>query len=435
MSRFGIGNMGYGQIAKQPHLSGLWLSQVFSSIGDQIYSIAIVWISIQTGGASAGFVTGAGSLSGMLFGLIGGVYADRWNKRTTMIVVDLLRAATVMALAVIGHFMPLNLWLLGAASVIVAGLGALFDPALAASLPELTQGDEKSLQAMNALMQVNHRLARTIGPLVAGWLVAVTALHHFFTVDAFTFIVSALVVFLIRGNYKWKPEQPAQKGLAGVWNDIKRGAQIVYTHEQILWAFGLYVGANIAWAAGFMVGLPLWAKALPHADVGTYGTIVAAYGVGSVSSNIVMGTVNSRRRMLFISVSQIIFAIGFAVIAVSQNMLWACFGALLAATGGPVGDVMLMIMMQTDVPRKDLGKVFSLRQCVMYMGSSLGLMLAPFIYQNSSPQVGLAFTAAAFLLLGIIGLLKFGAVESVYHSFADEQSGPTEEEVEPSLRK
>lgn len=435
MSRFGIGNMGYGQIAKQPHLSGLWLSQVFSSIGDQIYSIAIVWISIQTGGASAGFVTGAGSLSGMLFGLIGGVYADRWNKRTTMIVVDLLRAATVMGLAVIGHFMPLNLWLLGAASVIVAGLGALFDPALAASLPELTQGNEKSLQAMNALMQVNHRLARTIGPLVAGWLVAVTALHHFFTVDAFTFIVSALVVFLIRGNYKWKPEQPAQKGLAGVWNDIKRGAQIVYTHEQILWAFGLYVGANIAWAAGFMVGLPLWAKALPHADVGTYGTIVAAYGVGSVSSNIVMGTVNSRRRMLFISVSQIIFAVGFAVIAASQNMLWACFGALLAATGGPVGDVMLMIMMQTDVPRQDLGKVFSLRQCVMYLGSSLGLMMAPFIYQNSSPQFGLAFTAAAFLLLGIIGLVKFGAVESVYQPFKDEQISPTEEEVEPSLRK
>ncbi len=435
--------MGYSQIAKQPHLAGLWLSQVFSSIGDQIYSIAIVWISIQTGGASAGFVTGAGSLAGVLFGLIGGVYADRWNKRTTMVVVDILRAITVLALGVIGSFMPLNLWILGIASVIVAGLGSLFDPALAASLPELTQGNEKSLQAMNALMQVNHRLARTIGPLIAGWLVAVTALHHFFSVDALTFLVSALVVFLIRGNYKWRTAQTTEKGLRGVWTDLKRGAQIVYTQEQILWSFGLYVGANIAWAAGFMVGLPLWAKSLPHADVSTYGTIVAAYGIGSVSSNVIMGTVNSRKRMLFISVSQIIFAIGFAIISVSPNMLWACFGALLAATGGPVGDVMLMIMLQTDVPRKDLGKVFSLRQCVMYLGSCVGLMMAAFIYENSSPQTGIALTAVAFLLLGIVGLLKFGAKESVYRPFVEEEfvanetanETANEEDVEPSLRK
>lgn len=406
--------MEYRQIFKEPHLVGLWLSQVLSSIGDQLYSIAIIWIAVETGGAAAGFVTAAGTLSGLLLGVLGGVYADRWNKRTSMIAVDVLRALTVVSLGLIGHFTPLTLWHLGIASIIVNGLGALFDPALAACLPELTGASEKRLQAMNALMQVNHRFARTIGPGLAGWLVAMTALHHFFTLDAITFFVSAAAIYSIRGNYKWRSEPTihSKSGISGVWAEICRGAKLVYEHEQLFWAFAMYVVANIAWSAAFMVGLPLWAKALPHADVGTYGIIVASYGVGSVSSNIVMGTLSSRRRMFFISFSQLFFAAGFMLIAMSNNLPMACFGAMLAAVGGPAGDVMMMVMLQTDIPRQDLGKVFSLRQCVMYGGASVGLIIAPLLYELCTPQVGLSVSAITFMLLGIVGLMKFGLAEA-----------------------
>lgn len=410
--------MAYSRILKEPHLMGLWLSQVLSSVGDQLYSIAIVWIAVETGGAAAGFVTAAGAVSGLAFGLLGGVYADRWNKRSTMIAVDLLRAAIVLSLAFIGHFMPLTLWHLGIASVLVSGLGALFDPALTACLPELCRENEAKLQAMNAMMQVNHRLARTIGPGLAGWLVAVTALHHFFTLDAVTFVVSAAAIFSIRGNYRWKPEKvPDSRGLAGLWKDIRRGASIVYTHEQMLWSFAIYIMANIAWCAAFMIGMPLWAKQLPGADVGTYGLMVAAYGVGSVSANVVMGTVVTRKRMFFISISQLIFALGFTIIVFADNLPLACFGAFLSAIGGPAGDVLMMVMLQTDVPRQDLGKVFSLRQCVMYLGGALGLALAPLLYSRVSPNMGIAVSAFAFFVTGIVGLIKFGLVDSPHRPF------------------
>lgn len=413
--------MKYQAVLKQPHLIGLWLSQIFSAIGDQLYSIAIIWIAVQTGGAAAGFVTAAGAISGLCLGLVGGVYADRWNRRTTMIAVDILRAATVLALGLIGHFTPLTLWHLGIASVIVSGLGSLFDPALAASLPALTEKDESSLQAMNALMQVNHRFARTIGPGLAGWLVAVTALHHFFTLDAFTFLVSAAAVFAIGGDFKWQPERrhTGVSGIAGIWHDICRGGSLVYQHEQLFWAFAMYVVANIAWSAGFMVGFPLWAKQLPGADVGTYAILVASYGVGSVSSNLVMGTVTSRRRMFFISISQIIFGIGFLIVAFAPNLPVACIGSCLAAIGGPTGDLMMMVMLQTDMPREDLGKVFSLRQFVMYLGGSIGLILAPALFQSLSPQLGLTVSAVIFALLGLVGLMKFGLCESPYHPFEE----------------
>lgn len=124
--------MEYLRIFQQAHLLRLWLSQVFSAVGDQLCSIAVIWISVQNGGASAGFVAAAGSLAGLALGLIGGVYADRWNRRTTMIAVDFLRAAVVFVLASIGNYIPLTLWHLGIAAVLVSALGSLFEPALQA---------------------------------------------------------------------------------------------------------------------------------------------------------------------------------------------------------------------------------------------------------------------------------------------------------------
>ena len=419
--------MAYTEILKQPHLVRLWLSQILSSVGDQLYSIAAIWIAIKMGGANAGYVAAAGSITGTCLGLIGGVYADRWDRRKTMIAVDLLRAATVISLAVIGSIMPLTLWQLGLSAMVIAGLGALFDPSLQACLPELTENEER-LQAMNAMMQVNHRFARTLGPGAAGWLVSVIAVHHFFFLDGLTYIVSAIAIFSISKKYNWKPiasTEASQAGLSGIWEDICKGARTVKQHEELFWSFGIYIFANFAWSVGYTIGFPLWTKQFLHADVGTYGAIVAAYGVGSVLSNIVMGAIKTRRRMLFISGSNIVFFVGFMILAYAPNLPIACFGAALAATGGPLADIVLLVMMQTDMPRDVLGKVFSLRYFVMFFGSAMGLLLAPALYNSVGAQMGIVVSAVIFGLSGLAGIVKFGFKESTYkpHQTNDEAAG------------
>jgi MFS transporter, DHA3 family, macrolide efflux protein len=423
--------MAYERIFRQPHLLGLWLSQVFSAIGDQLYTIAILWIAVQTGGAAAGFVAGAGSIAGLCLGLFGGVYADRWNRRTTMIAADLLRAFSVLALAAIGSFRPLTLFDLGLASVVVSGLGTLFEPAMIASLPELTGGSERSLQAMNALMQVNQRFARTVGPAISGWLAAVTSIHYFFTLDALTFLVSAAAIFSIGRRFNWHAErrEHVAAGLSGIWQDICRGGSLINRHEQLRFAFGMYIVANMAWSSAFMVGLPLWARQLPCADVGTYGVLVASYGVGSVATNIIMGMVRSRRRMFFISLSQIFFALGFMLVACAHSLPLACAGVMLSAIGGPTGDLMMMVMLQSDMPREDLGKIYSARQFISYLGSSLGLFMAPALFHFAGVQTGIAVSALAFALLGVVGFMKFGLSESSSPLCAGNDRADTREKI------
>ncbi|MGA7669501.1 MAG: MFS transporter, partial [Nitrolancea sp.] len=151
--------MAFLRALRQRHLAILWLSQVLSAIGDNFYAIAIVWMAVNVAGSGAGLVVAAQSLAGLVFGLLGGVYADRWNRRTTMIVVDVIRAAAVGMLPILSMLGRLQLWHMAAAGVVIGGLGALFDPALQASLPALS-GDVQVLQAANGLMDMTRRLAR-----------------------------------------------------------------------------------------------------------------------------------------------------------------------------------------------------------------------------------------------------------------------------------
>ena len=391
----------------------LWLSQVFSAVGDSLCMIAITWLSVKTAGPAAGFVSGAGSVAGMCLGLVAGVYADRWNRRTTMVAVDVLRAMTVLSLVLINHYTPLTLWHFGVAAIIVASLNSLFDPSLQASLPELT-GSEDKLQAMNSLMQINHRLARILGPALAGCLVLVVPIIHFFTVDAISFLVSAIAILSISKTFKWKHEaaETSKAGLSGVLEDIRKGTILVIQHQQLLWSLSMYIVCCFAWSAGFVVGFPLLALQMPHSDISTYATLVTAYGIGSVTTYILIGAFPTRRRMLRVSISNIIFFVGFTIVALAPNLFVACLGAALSAVGGPIGDITILVMMQTDMPRKDLGKVYSLYLFVVSLGSAIGLLLSPLLFSSLGAKNGILFCAITFGIGGLIGLLKFGFKEA-----------------------
>src|SRR5579883_2481097 len=198
--------MGFLRMLRRRHLAVLWLSQVLSAVGDNLYAIAVVWTAVQVAGSGAGLVVAAQSLAGLVFGLLGGVFADRWDRRLTMTLVDLLRAAAVATLPLLAWIGALRLWQMALVAVVIGGLGALFDPALQASLPALT-GDMATLQATNGLMDITRRLARALGPSLVGVLVALLPVPQFFTLDAVSFLISAGAVYSLGRRYNWRPRR------------------------------------------------------------------------------------------------------------------------------------------------------------------------------------------------------------------------------------
>jgi MFS transporter, DHA3 family, macrolide efflux protein len=349
------------KVLRIPHLTVLWLSQVLSAIGDYFYLIAVMWIAVKVAGSEAGLVAAAETGSVLLFSLLGGVYADRWNRRSTMITVDILRGVAVAALPVLAQAGILQLWHLIIVAVMVGSLAAFFDPALQASLPALT-GDTQTLQATNGLMDVTRRLARALGPSLAGVLIAWIPLFHFFTLDALSFFISALAVYSLGRRFAWKPVHKEQiiGGIRGIAIEIIESIRLVRTQQPLAWALALVSIVSLAWSAAFTVGIPLLADRVLRGNIGAYGFIVGAYGVGNVLSNLVIGSLVVRRKELMLFSGEIVLGAGFLILAFAPNLLIALLGSAFAAIGGPMGDLMLLTMIQTNFPPEQIGKIYSL---------------------------------------------------------------------------
>lgn len=404
--------MGFLKALRLPQIALLWTGQVLSAIGDYFYTIAVMWIAVKTSGSNAGFVAGAEALAMFAFGLLGGVYADRWNRRLTMIVVDLVCAAAVMLLPVLALTGRLQFWHLVVVAVIIGSLGALFDPALQASLPVLTGGDTRVLQATNGLMDITRRLARMLGPGMAGLLVAFLPLAHFFTLDAISFVISALAVFALGSRFAWKPvragDQQRRGNIKSIFQEAAEGIRLVSAHRPLLWSLLAVAVSNFVWSVAFVVGVPLLVARGLGQSAGVYGLIIAAYGVGNVLSNLVIGSLNIKRRIFSIFLGKGILGLGFFLLAISSSVPMALFASALAALGGPMGDIMILTMLQTDLPSNQIGKAYSLCMILENSGASLGLLVAVPFFSLVNVPLGIALAALLLLATSAAGLLHFG---------------------------
>lgn len=407
--------MNFLKALRLPQIALLWVSQVLSATGDYFYTIAVIWMAVKMSGSDAGLVAGAGGIATIVCGLFGGVYADRWNRRMTMITVDLARAGVVLLLPALALNGGLQFWHLIVAEVIISSLGALFNPALQASLPALS-GDTQTLQATNGLMDITQRLARALGPSIAGLLIVILPLAHFFTLDAISFAISALTVFMLGNRFAWQPgKEKGEKQAEGSRNpfqEIAASVRLVSKHRALFWSLLAIILSNIVWGIAFVVGGPLLVVHSLGNGVGTYGLIIGAYGVGNVLSNLVLGSMTIKRRAFLIFLGEGFMGLGFLLLGLSTSVSMALLASAFAAVGGPMGDIMIVMMIQADLPADQIGKAYGLRMVLESAGLSLGLLLAVPFFNVVSVPAGIALSATPLLLTSIVGTLRFGQWET-----------------------
>ncbi|GHO54893.1 MFS transporter [Ktedonobacter robiniae] len=405
--------MRFLRVLRLPHLALLWSGQVLSAMGDFFYQIAMLWLAIKIAGSQGGiFIAGVEAAAALLFGILGGIYADRWNRRYTMLTVDILRALAVGTLPLLALYGPLALWELTLVAILVGSLGAFFNPALQASLPALVP-DKVMLQATNGLMDITRRLARTFGPSLAALLITFLPLSQFFTIDAFSFLISAGAILLMGRHFAWKASESTQhtsKGLGGLVLDIRKALQAIRGHRPIAWTIFASGFISMAWSAGFIIGIPLFASQVLKGTVSAYGLIVAAYGAGNVVSNLLIGSLPLRRPVRVMLLGRLIVGGGFILMISQPSLAMAMFGAALAATGGPMGDIPLAIMMQTELPSQHIGKVYSLYDMTSSLGSILGPMLAALLYAYLTVPQAIATCGLIIAATSVMGFTRLREV-------------------------
>jgi len=394
---------------QRPWLPYLWTGQLLSGVGDQLHQVAVVWIATQEVGGYAAWVVSVGAIFRVAFGLLAGVLADRWNRRRTLIASDLVRAGAVATLPLAASFGEISLWHLAAVSAVLGALDSLFQPALQASLPALAPQAER-LQRANALLNVTSRLSLIIGPGITGLLLGLIPISQFFSLNAATFLASAVAVAAIGRQLAARNGPPASlkpgRGMRGVLEELRGAARLTVAHDGLRWGLVGLVLSNVTWTAA-IVGLALLVDVSFQRDAGAYGMLFAAYGVSNVSSNLVLAWRPIKRHAWVMSVGGLIFNAGFIAVACAPSFEWAIALMLLPAIGGPMTDVPILMMVQRDFPTDQIGKVFSLRTTLSSAGLAIGYGVVGPLFEFFDVRTALVLACVPALLAYMAALWRF----------------------------
>ncbi|MBO9666270.1 MAG: MFS transporter, partial [Bdellovibrio sp.] len=280
---------------QQPQLKRLWFGQAFSSIGDEIYRVGLTWFAVGLMGANTGYLAAGQTASLMLLSFIGGKWADRWHPLRTMIGVDLIRAAIVVIPVVASFFMQVPMWMLWSMALSLSALSAFFDPATQATIPLLAK-DAETMQSTNGLMSTTIRMARMIGPAIVGLLSAFIPMIHFFTIDALTFLVSAMSVRTLKDHV---PETPKENVPSVSFSEaLHSGFALIRSKPGMTYVFISKALTAGTWNLALMIGFALLVHQVTNGDARMFGLVMASYGVGNFAGALFFGS-RPRKRLWF----------------------------------------------------------------------------------------------------------------------------------------
>jgi DHA3 family macrolide efflux protein-like MFS transporter len=379
----------------------LWLGQVGSSVGDELYRMAFIWVAVELLGADTGYAAAVQMAAVLVFGIFFGGLGDRFRPDRVMISVDLIRAALSLFPALLYLFGKPSYPLLLASTVFMGALGTYFDPAMQSSLPLLVR-DTRRLRGANGLMGTTYRLARVLGPGLIALLSAWVPIYHFFTINALSYLFSASSIHSLSPQYPSAPsEPPARKA---PWPVLRESLAWIREEGAIHRGFWFKCFCGGVWAAVYLVGFALLAHRFEAQGAGTsglgaYGWIMGAYGVGNLVSVLVFGSLERRSSEGWIYFGFLLIGISFVGMAQARTLPELCFFSAIGAVGGPVNDLPFLEMLQARFPPSKLNRLVRLRIIAETFFNLVFALLSPFLFRWAGVPGSIA--GAGWLCVGL----------------------------------
>jgi predicted MFS family arabinose efflux permease len=382
-------------LLRRPDFRRVYLAVAASELGDSLHYIALMWFAFDVGGAGGVIaVRLADSVPAFLFGLHGGLAADRFSRKRLMVSADLVRGVVLVPVAVAGLTGGLPLWGLVVASFVLESSTSFFAPAYGAMIPTLV--DRPNVQRANALVQ-----STTQALSIGGWAVAAAFLTFmpvsvFFGVNAASFFASAALLARVRhgGEHDRHGAAPQLRaGLAALQPRPMLTAGVVALGVAVTITSGTWIG-----------GVPKLVRDTLHHGAGGFSIVMVGYAAGSIASGLLLTRLPIRRKARASLLAWAMYLPGYGLVALAGSLPLAVAGAFFAATGQSTAVVLLNSAAQEEVPDHLLGRVLGVISLTHRGAHATGLMfVSPLFLLASAPAV-FGGAAAAVPLVGLIGL-------------------------------
>ena len=404
------------------HSHLLAAAALFASAGNSAVHIAIPWLVLEVTGSSAnaGVVLGISGFS-VIFSapLIGGLIAVL-GARPVSIWADIISAGSVVLFPIVGTLFGLNL----ASLLIIAIVGALFDPAGATARKSLIQAvaerDGLSLLKFNGTYEAAATIGTVIGPTGAALAIGFVGINATFYLIAIVFLLASCLTFFIP-VVTTHVQTEESFSISNVFSETRIGIKALWRDKPLMSLVGLYTLLTAIYMPVESIVLSRYFQDLNEPQ--TLGFVLSAMSVG-----IVIGALQFHRavrvfspgNMVIISMT-LIGAVVCAMAFLPNAIIFIGLGLALGLAFGPVSP-MTNYLVQQRMPQQLHGPVFGTQFSLMYLATPAGTLALGLIVQSVSIPPLLFWIGTLFigvtLLVGFTGPLRRLTIDALPHDDA-----------------
>jgi len=380
----------------------LWMGALTSSIGTWMQKVAQAWLIVTLTADRSAFYLGLDSFLGelpiLLLTIVGGVVADRHDRRRLMLLSQIVQMSVAFTLAILVVTDTIRIWHILALSCVTGCAQAFGGPAYQALVPTLVQ--KEHLPNAVALNSIQFNLARIIGPIIAGAALASFGMVMCFGLNGISFLFVMAAILSLRNVHV--PPASSVSLVAQMKDGLRHVAGSRDLQRITLLGFlAAFLGIPL------LTFLPVMAKDVFRQDVGLYTKMMTTSGVGAVCGALFVAWLGKHRHMGRLMLG-LLCAFGLAMTAFALYPSVEISTAILFFTGA------LLVMcfslnnslVQLMAPPELRGRVVSIYMVAFRGGSPLGGLASGWMITQvgSAPTMlainGLVLTmiAAYFLL-------------------------------------
>jgi len=339
-----------------------WSGQLISLIGTWMQTVGQRWLVLMiTNSAFAlGLVSTVTMLPVLLLSLVGGVVADRVDKRRLILVTQACSMALAFTLAILATTKVVQYWHILMLAAMLGTVNAFDTPTRQSFVVEMT-GKEDLANAIG-LNSAMFNTARMLGPAVAGLLIAAVGVAGCFWLNGVSYLAVIGGLALMRGL-----RVPERQVEGSPLKNLAEGIRYLWSHRPVMMLI-LNIAVSSIFGFPYLVLMPVFAKQVLGGGPATYGTLLSAVGVGALAGALTTATLGKQaRRGSRILMGSVLFAAFLFAFSFSRSY-WLSMG-LLVATGFAMvtQNITTNSLIQAVVPDFLRGRIMSV-YVLMFLG-------------------------------------------------------------------
>lgn len=385
--------------------------QLISLIGTWLQTVAQGWLvyDLTKSPFLVGLIGAVQFLPILVFGTIGGVLADKFNKRKLLLLTQAISLVLALVLGILTLLGLVNIWIIGVLAFLLGAVNAIDTPGRQSFAIDLV--GKEHLHSAIALNIGSFSGARVIGPAIAGFLIAKFGAGITFILNGFTFLGPLLALSIMKLPAVSEKPHHQHPVLA-----LKTGLRYAYYHP-IIRSLLIFTAVFSIFGFSYTTMLPVIAERVYHQGAFGLGLLFSSAGLGAVIGTVLISALyNKYSTKKLLLGGSFLFTISLFIFAITSNFTFALIILFLSGIGFASQMALINTTIQNNVENHLRGRVMSIFTTCLLGMQPIGNLQIGYLSEHLGSRVAISFGATIVFLFALYLYFTFTKLENIEYS-------------------